>query len=107
MFRKSSLSFRVDAGLDLARATLDIVFRIRNLARVLRHRREVMHLAELDDRTLKDIGLLRSDVTGALGEPYSADPSRILVMRRHERRSIARSREPKTQRPVVLRIPLR
>ena len=31
----------------------------------LRHRREIMHLAEFDDRMLKDIGLTRSDVERA------------------------------------------
>ena len=39
----------------------------------LGHRREVRHLAELDDRMLKDIGLLRSDVDGALAEPLYAE----------------------------------
>ena len=56
------------------------------LWRVWRNRREVQLLTELDDRTLKDIGLLRSDVEGALLEPLHKDPSRILSVRREERR---------------------
>lgn len=55
-----------------------------DLLRALRHRREVLRLAELDDRTLKDIGLLRSDVEGALREPFHKDPSRRLRVRRLE-----------------------
>ncbi|HZB37299.1 MAG TPA: DUF1127 domain-containing protein [Beijerinckiaceae bacterium] len=56
------------------------------LRRMWRNRREVHRLSELDDRTLKDIGLLRSDVEGALLEPLHKDPSRILSLRRDERR---------------------
>lgn len=49
------------------------------LARALRHRREIMHLAELDDRMLKDIGLMRNDVDSALAEPLFHNPSWVLV----------------------------
>jgi uncharacterized protein YjiS (DUF1127 family) len=66
-------------GLPLLRLAMSVV-------RALKHRREVMRLSDLDDRTLKDIGLLRSDVTGALDEPFHKDPSRILVVRRIEHR---------------------
>jgi uncharacterized protein YjiS (DUF1127 family) len=67
------------------------------LRRVWRHRREVRLLTELDDRTLKDIGLLRSDVEGALLEPLHKDPSRVLSVRREERRG--------RRRDVVTQIP--
>lgn len=50
-----------------------------NLVVALKHRREVRHLAELDDRMLADIGLTRSDVTGALDEPLIRNPSWVLV----------------------------
>lgn len=63
---------------------------LRHLARALAHRRQVMQLSELDDRALKDIGLLRSDVAGALAEPFHKDPSTVLLVRRVERRARTR-----------------
>jgi hypothetical protein len=36
---------------------------------------------------LKDIGLTRLDVLGALGEPMFKDPSTVLMIRSVERRS--------------------
>ena len=44
----------------------------------LRHRREVRSMTDLDDRTLADIGLLRTDVYASLARPYFADPSKAL-----------------------------
>jgi uncharacterized protein YjiS (DUF1127 family) len=49
------------------------------LFKALRHRREVGGLAQLDDRLLKDIGLTRGDVRGALAGPAFRDPSVLLV----------------------------
>ncbi|WP_230530586.1 DUF1127 domain-containing protein [Microvirga roseola] len=45
----------------------------------LKDRREVLHLAEFDDRMLQDIGLCRSDVDSALSEPLIRTPSAVLV----------------------------
>jgi uncharacterized protein YjiS (DUF1127 family) len=48
------------------------------LARLLRtigDRRAVRAMTELDDRTLADIGLLRTDVHAALARPVFAMPS--------------------------------
>ena len=52
------------------------------VAAALVHRRAVMRLSELDDRALKDIGLVRSDLAGALSAPLHVDPSLILSDRR-------------------------
>jgi uncharacterized protein YjiS (DUF1127 family) len=55
---------------------------IRAVARVmtaLKNRRQISSLAELDDRALKDIGLMRSDVHAALSGPFFHDPSVQLV----------------------------
>ena len=57
------------------------------------HEMIVRTLLEMDDRCLKDIGLTRTDVIGALAEPLATDPSRILLVRSLERRA--------RQRPVV------
>jgi uncharacterized protein YjiS (DUF1127 family) len=73
-----------------------------NLAKALRHRGEIRHLAEFDDRMLKDIGLTRSDVSYALSEPLLRNPSWVLVRsaERHSRSERSdRSNQP--LRPVV------
>ena len=56
-----------------------------------RHRREVRQLAEFDDQMLKDIGLTRSEVEGALAEPFYRDRAVVLV----------RWNEPKSRRDLV------
>ncbi len=50
--------------------------------RALGNRGAIHRLAHLDDRGLKDIGLTRNDVDGALAQPFHVDPSRILMDRR-------------------------
>jgi uncharacterized protein YjiS (DUF1127 family) len=86
----------------VARAGRGIVRRIVDLARAFRDRQEVKRLVEMDDRALKDIGLLRSDVDGALAEPLFRNPSAVLL-RTVERRSRidAPARAAKPVRPVV------
>jgi uncharacterized protein YjiS (DUF1127 family) len=49
------------------------------IAQAIRNRAEVRALNDLDDRALKDIGLMRSDVTAALDWPLHRDPSQHLV----------------------------
>jgi uncharacterized protein YjiS (DUF1127 family) len=75
---------------------------MRKMLIALEHRRQVRHLSELDDRTLKDIGLSRAEVDGALAEPLTRDPSLVLV-RSAERRARVQGRcpEPRRERPMV------
>ena len=60
------------------------------LVRALVHRREVMRLsAELDERGLKDLGLVRSDIDGALATSWLEDPSAVLAERSRSASSIS------------------
>lgn len=49
-----------------------------SLARAVRHRREVLALADLDPDLLRDIGLRHADIHRALAQPLHRDPSRML-----------------------------
>lgn len=60
------------------------------VTRAIMHRREVTDLLHLDERQLKDIGLVRGDVLGALAGPLSADPSIILRLRSVDHRARVR-----------------
>ncbi len=82
----------------LSRTLGGLLREVARIAKALEHRREVRHLAELDERTLKDIGLSRSEVDGALAEPLYRDPSLVLV-RSVERRMRLRAVSPETKRP--------
>ncbi len=62
---------------------------IRRVVTAWSNRRDVRLLAEMDDRSLKDIGLVRTDVYGALDAPFHRDPSTLLVIRSTERRAMA------------------
>lgn len=63
------------------------------LWQALVNRRQVVSLLEADDRMLKDIGLTRQDVAGALSAPIDHDPSQYLLRARQERlRNRARHR---------------
>jgi uncharacterized protein YjiS (DUF1127 family) len=46
--------------------------------RNLRSRRQIVHLSELDDHVLNDIGVTRGDIDAVLSQPLSNDPSRQL-----------------------------
>ncbi|CAM5190704.1 hypothetical protein BTHI11S_02178 [Bosea thiooxidans] len=65
---------------------------VAQLVRALIHRREVLRLAELDERGLKDVGLVRSDVAGALATPWFSDPSTVLAARSRAQTSAAAER---------------
>ena len=90
------------------RAATQTVIGAKNLVRAWLHRREVMHLSELDERGLKDIGLVRSDIAGALATSWLEDPSSVLQARSDQQQSAAASRrEAGVRRPVVIQPALR
>ena len=59
---------------------------LKEFAERLRNRRDAMRLADLDDRMLADIGLIRSDLRDAYAEPPWRGPSDVLARRATERR---------------------
>jgi uncharacterized protein YjiS (DUF1127 family) len=59
-------------------AALMALGRAAKLLEARRNRRAIMRLAACDDRMLKDIGLSRSQVLGALAVRYQEDPSLLL-----------------------------
>ncbi|RVU16672.1 DUF1127 domain-containing protein [Methylobacterium oryzihabitans] len=78
--------------LSLAFGAARAVLRTATRVAVLWNRRQAIHrIAEFDDRMLKDIGLSRSDVSGALDVPWRHDPTEHLVDRRTSRRHPGRS----------------
>ncbi len=68
-----------------------VILSMTAFVRAITHRREVRQLLELDERSLRDIGLVRSDVIGALDQPWVKDPSAILLVRSVDRRSRLRA----------------
>ncbi len=68
------------AGSTFTLALAGIVVRtVKRTFAALKNRRQVAQLYDLDDRTLKDIGLVRSDVQAALGKSLFSDPSHHLM----------------------------
>jgi uncharacterized protein YjiS (DUF1127 family) len=81
---------------------------VRHLAEALKNRAQVRALNDLDDRALKDIGLLRTDVAAALDAPFHRDPSHHLVdVAGHPRRAskpeavVAAPRLDRVRRPAA------
>jgi len=68
-----------------------VILGVTALVRAIAHRRQVRQLLELDERSLRDIGLVRSDVVGALDRPWVKDPSAFLLVRSVARRSRLRA----------------
>ena len=85
----------------VARATRAVLRATIDLARALRDRHEVKRLVELDDRMLKDIGLSRAQVDGALAESFFRSPSAVLVRSVERRPRTAAAPAVKPVRPVV------
>ena len=67
-----------------------LLTRIKAMVGALKNRRAVMTLLDMDDRMLRDIGLVRTDVTSALASPPLTDPSFRLAEFAGERRAAAR-----------------
>lgn len=89
----------------LGRVAAFTVAPVIRFARALRNRSEVRKLADFDDHMLRDIGLTRGDLDGALGEPLHFDPSVLLVQSfEHRHRSqplVETSRARRPQVPLV------
>lgn len=101
---RHSASLAPAQGLEIAVRTARTVLRLSaNLLDFFQDRREVRHLAELDDRALKDIGLLRGDVDGALAEPFYRKPTLVLVRSQAHRLRVQQLSivDAKGMRPVV------
>lgn len=90
-----------------ARAAIRTVSGARNLVRAWVHRREMIHLSEMDDRGLKDIGLVRSDVEGALATSWLRDPTSVLAERSGQQHSVAATRREAGHRRAVVNAPAR
>lgn len=76
----------------VARVAAIVIAPVTSLVRALVHRREILRLTELDERGLKDIGLVRSDVDGALATSWLKDPSTVLAERSRSLTSVAAAR---------------
>ncbi len=62
------------------------------LTKAIINRRDILRLTELDERSLKDIGLVRSDVEGALATSWLNDPSTVLASRSGTSAGVASAR---------------
>ncbi len=101
------LSSIIPASMTAVRALRQSVravnLRVANVMRAIANRREITQLTHLDDHALKDIGLTRSDVRGALEVSLLDDPSRVLMdIAGAEHGAAARARNLGVRRPVVI-----
>ncbi len=76
--------------------------RMAKITTAMRHRRDMELLAGCDDRMLADIGLTRSDLRYALGEPFWRDPGAVLIARAGDRRAAWRRRRAASARPATV-----
>ena len=75
------------------------------LTKAYLHRRDILRLTELDERSLKDIGLVRSDVEGALATSWLQDPSTVLAARSANNASVASIRRDAGARQAIVKTP--
>jgi uncharacterized protein YjiS (DUF1127 family) len=80
---------------------------VATLTKAIINRREVLRLSELDERGLKDIGLVRSDVEGALSTSWLDDPSTILAARSRARSGVAAARRDEASKQARVTVPVR
>ena len=77
---------------SIRHAVVDLAMGVWRLIVAIKHRRELAHLADLDDRMLADIGLTRTDLRDACSEPLWRDPTSMLT--RSRRRAAIAARVP-------------
>jgi uncharacterized protein YjiS (DUF1127 family) len=66
---------------SIRHAVVDLAMGVWRLIVAIKHRRELAHLADLDDRMLADIGLTRTDLRDARSETLWRDPTSMLARR--------------------------
>lgn len=74
---------------------------LRAMYKMWSNRRQVRRLLEMDDHTLKDIGLRRRDIFLALSGPRSENPSGGLVAWRHKKRYAAEAQRREARQEVT------
>lgn len=84
-----AMTFAVKSLLAVAGLAAKAVTPVGRLTRAVINRREIIRLGELDERALKDIGLLRSDLDGALATFWHVDPSQVLKQRADSAAAVA------------------
>lgn len=85
------------------RVTTTVFAGVVSLTKAIVHRREILQLTELDERGLKDIGLVRSDVEGALATSWLRDPSAFLASRSSASSSVASARREEGLRQTLVK----
>jgi uncharacterized protein YjiS (DUF1127 family) len=88
---------------NLARLATVLAAPVRGLVaitRSLRHRAEVRALTHMSDYQLKDVGLTRGEVAGALAVGWLDDPSSTLAARNAERSGLVALHRRSEHRPV-------
>ncbi len=93
----------MSAASAVRRASSAVHARASCVLRAIANRREITQLTHLDEHALKDIGLTRSDVRGALEVSLLDDPSRVLMdIAGAEHGAAARARNLGVRRPMVI-----
>jgi uncharacterized protein YjiS (DUF1127 family) len=76
-------------AVTLSSAVLSVVAVVRHKAEAFRNWREAREgyaaLCEMDERTLHDLGLTRSDLRDATAAGYFGDPTEVIAARASER----------------------